>query len=118
MADDFKALVAAQKETSRLLMTAEERAAADQIKQESNFAKSESARKGHETRRLNILLAQKEELAIQNQSLYHVGEDNENIVNDGEEQTSILSSFVKLFSKDIDKSGAAAEEDEKLEVAK
>ena len=68
MAEDFKALVAAQKETTRQLMSVEERADADT----TNEAKSESARKGHETRRLNILLAQKEELAIQNQSLYHV----------------------------------------------
>ena len=33
MADDFKALVAAQKETTRMLMTSEERAEADRLKE-------------------------------------------------------------------------------------
>ena len=42
MAEDFGALVAAQKETSRLLMSAEERDVADA----ANEARSEAARRG------------------------------------------------------------------------
>jgi len=112
MAEDFGALVAAQKETSRLLMTAEERAAADQSITTANFERSESARRGWETRQQNIALAEQEATTNQNQALYHAQENSEDTSNEGEKQTSILSAFVKLFSKDIDKSGAAAEEDE------
>ena len=60
MADDFKALVAAQKETSRLLqeqirqnMTADERAESDRIAEEKRQRASEAARRGWETRNEN-----------------------------------------------------------------
>ena len=60
MADDFKALVAAQKETSRLLqeqirqnMTADERAESDRIAEEKRQRASEAARRGWETRTEN-----------------------------------------------------------------
>ena len=112
MAEDFKALVAAQKETSRLLMTVEERAAADQSKQESNFERSESARRGWETRRENLALTEQQATINQNQALYHAQEDGEDTANTGEEQSGYLSKLLNLFKKDSDKSGAAAEEDE------
>ena len=64
MAEDFKALVAAQKETSKLIqeqirqsMTAEERAATDT----ANESRSESARRGWETRQENIALAEQKQ---------------------------------------------------------
>jgi hypothetical protein len=60
MADDFKALVAAQKETSRLLqeqirqnMTADERAESDRIAEEKRQKASEAATRGWQTRQEN-----------------------------------------------------------------
>ena len=60
MADDFKALVAAQKETSRLLqeqirqnMTADERAESDRIAEEKRQRASEAATRGWQTRTEN-----------------------------------------------------------------
>ena len=60
MADDFKALVAAQKETSRLLqeqirqnMTADERAESDRIAEEKRQKASEAATRGWQTRTEN-----------------------------------------------------------------
>jgi hypothetical protein len=56
MADDFKALVAAQKETTRMLMTSEERAVADEETAVKSLERSESARRGWETRQENLNL--------------------------------------------------------------
>jgi hypothetical protein len=63
MAEDFKALVAAQKETSKLIqqqirqsMTAEERDAADKAAEAISLERSESARRGWETRQQNLAL--------------------------------------------------------------
>ena len=60
MADDFSALVAAQKETSRLLqeqirqnMTADERAESDRIAEEKRQKASEAATRGWQTRSEN-----------------------------------------------------------------
>ena len=50
---DFAKLVEAQKETTRQLMTAEERAADDAKKAEQFRVRSEAAKKGHETRLAN-----------------------------------------------------------------
>ena len=68
MADDFKALVAAQKETSRLLqeqirqnMTADERAESDRIAEEKRQRASEAATRGWQTRTENA--AAKEDVA-------------------------------------------------------
>ena len=108
MAEDFKALVAAQKETTRQLMSVEERAAADT----TNEAKSESARRGWETRQQNIALAEQEATTNQNQALYHAQEDGEDTANTGEEQSGYLSNLLNFFKKNSDKDGAAATEDE------
>ena len=63
MAEDFKALVAAQKETSKLIqqqirqsMSDEERDASDKALEAINLERSESARRGWETRQQNIAL--------------------------------------------------------------
>ena len=108
MAEDFKALVAAQKETTRQLMSVEERADADT----TNEAKSESARRGWETRQQNIALAEQEATTNQNQALYHAQEDGEDTANTGEEQSGYLSNLLNFFKKNSDKDGAAATEDE------
>jgi len=114
MAEDFKALVAAQKETSKLIqeqirqsMTAEERAATDT----ANESRSESARRGWETRQENIALAEQQATINQNQALYHAQEDGEDTANTGEEQSGYLSDLINFFKKDSDKDGAAAAED-------
>ena len=107
MAEDFKALVAAQKETTRQLMSVEERAAADT----TNEAKSEAARRGWETRQQNIALAEQEATTNQNQALYNAQEDGEDTANTGEEQSGYLSNLLNFFKKDSDKDGAAATED-------
>ena len=114
MAEDFKALVAAQKQTSKLIqeqirqsMTAEERAAADT----ANESRSESARRGWETRQENIALAEQQATTNQNQALYHAQEDGEDTANTGEEQSGYLSDLINFFKKDSDKDGAAAAED-------
>ena len=93
MADDFKALIAAQKETTRLLMTAEERAVADKAKEEGNLARSASARKGWETRQEN--------LSLQNQDYNKEASEN-----------------LDAIDKNDDKSGAADEEDATKEEGK
>ena len=63
MAEDFKALVAAQKETSKLIqqqirqaMSDEERDASDKALEAISLERSESARRGWETRQQNIAL--------------------------------------------------------------
>jgi len=93
MADDFKALIAAQKEKTRLLMTAEERAVADKAKEEGNLARSASARKGWETRQEN--------LSLQNQDYNKEASEN-----------------LDAIDKNDDKSGAADEEDATKEEGK
>jgi len=93
MAEDFGALVAAQKETSRLLMSAEERDVADA----ANEARSEAARRGWETRQENATL--------QNQSIYHA--QNQEL----KDTSSFLGNLLGFFKKDSNKSGAAAAED-------
>ena len=107
MADDFKALVAAQKETTRLLMTAEERTVSDKDEEKARDARSESARKGWETRQEN--------LALQNQSTDQ--NTSENLKEIGESSNESGEALQEI-GDDGDKSGAAAEEDATKEDAK
>ena len=88
MADDFKALVAAQKETTRLLMTSEERASADKAKEEANFARSESARRGWETRQENLNLQEQSDNQQSSESLEEVADstDESGAANEEEEE--------------------------------
>jgi hypothetical protein len=111
MAEDFSALVAAQKETSRLVqeqirqgMTADERAESDRIAEEKRQTASEAATRGWQTRQENATL--------QNQSIYHAQE------NEAEETSSFLGNILGFFKKDSNKSGAAnAEEQSKIDAA-
>ena len=107
MADDFKALVAAQKETTRLLMTAEERAVSDKDEEKARDARSESARKGWETRQEN--------LALQNQSTDQ--NTSENLQEIGESSNESGEALQEI-GDDTDKSGAASEEDATKEEGK
>ena len=107
MADDFKALVAAQKETTRLLMTAEERAVSDKDEEKARDARSESARKGWETRQEN--------LALQNQSTDQ--NTSENLQEIGESSNESGEALQEI-GDDTDKSGAADEEDATKEEGK
>jgi hypothetical protein len=100
MAEDFKALVAAQKETSKLIqqqirnaMSDEERAAADAV----NEAKSEAARRGWETRQENNALVAAESAATT------AGKDEAT----GQEQLTIFQKIGKFLRV----GGAAQEED-------
>jgi len=100
MAEDFKALVAAQKETSKLIqqqirqsMTAEERDAADTADQ----ARSEAARRGWETRQENNALVAAESAATT------AGKDEAK----GQEQLTIFQKLGKFL-----RAGGAAEEED------
>ena len=64
---DFKKLIEAQKETTRQVMTAEERAADDAKRAEQSRLRSEAALKGHQTRLANQRDINAEEIANDSQ---------------------------------------------------
>ena len=84
---DFKQLIEAQQETTRQLMTAEERAADDAQKAEQFRVRSEAAKKGHETRIANQ----------QNQAVA--------IAEGGEEEQEKSTSFLGRIAKQFDVEG-------------
>ena len=99
---DFAKLVEAQKETTRQLMTAEERAADDAKKAEQFRIRSEAATRGHETR-----------LANQNQNaaqrLADEGQDKQ------EESVGFLGQIANFMGMDRLRGAAEAEEADKQE---
>ena len=99
---DFAKLVEAQKETTRQLMTAEERAADDAKKAEQFRVRSEAATRGHETR-----------LANQNQNaaqrLADEGQDKQ------EESVGFLGQIANFMGMDRLRGAAEAEEADKQE---
>ena len=80
---DFKQLIEAQQETTRQLMSVEERAADDAQKAEQSRIRSEAAKKGHETR-----------LANQQNQAIDIAEGGEQ---EQEESTSFLGRIAKQF---------------------
>jgi len=94
MADDFKALVTAQKETTRMLMTSEERAEADRLKEEQHKVRVEAGRKAWESRQ---------------------NKNAENTKKDNDLQISFLGNIKTGFSKFFTGGSKAAEIQERNE---
>ena len=99
---DFAKLVEAQKETTRQLMTAEERAADDARKEEQFRVRSEAAKKGHETRLAN----QEQNTAIK---LSDEEQDQQ------EESTGFLGKIANFLGMDKLRGAAEAEEADEQE---
>lgn len=97
----FKKLIKAQQETTRQLMSVEERAADDAKKAEINAKRVEGGRKAWETRQANAT----EQIVIS------TGKDEEE-----NKQTTFLGKIAKLFQKDSQKGAADAEDDAKDDV--